>query len=155
MGQKFGGTSIPKKLKKIQTKFCKRYVGLRQNTADNFVLGECGRFPLAVAYMVQPIKYWIKLTQMQNHRYPRQCYLMLRSLTDAGKTAWTTHVKSLLFEHGFGYVWIADAVGNTNPFLSIFTQRFKDISLQNWRSSINNSPKADHFNTSISSHNLK
>ena len=145
MGQKFGGTSIPKKLKKIQTKFCKRYVELRQNTADNFALGECGRFPLAVAYMVQPIKYWIKLTQMQNHRYPRQCYLMLRSLTDAGKTAWTTHVKSLLFEHGFGYVWIADAVGNTNPFLSIFTQRIKDISLQNWRSSINNSPKADHY----------
>ena len=50
-----------------------------------------------------------------------------------------------MFEHGFGYAWIADAVGNANSFLSIFTQRIKDISLQYWRCSINNSPKADHY----------
>ena len=28
---------------------------------------------------------------------------------------------------------------------SIFTQRIKDISLQNWRRSINDSPKVDHY----------
>ena len=106
-GAEIWGYKYSEESEKNQTKFCKRYVGLQQNTADNFALGECGRFPFAVAYMVQPIKYWIKLTQMQNHRYPRQCYLILRSLTD---------VKSLLFEHGFGYTWIADAVGNTNSF---------------------------------------
>ena len=69
---------------------------------------------------------------MPNDRYPLQCYLMLRSLTDAGKTTWASHIKTLLFEHGFGYAWIADAVGSNNAFLSIFTQRIKDISLQSW-----------------------
>ena len=110
----------------------KQKVFVKQKTPDNFALGECGRFPLAVFYMTQTVKYWIKLTQMTNHRYPRQCYLMLRSLTDAGKTTWASHIKKLLFEHGFWYAWIADSVGNTNVFLNTFTQRIKDISLQNW-----------------------
>ena len=70
---------------------------------------------------------------------------MLRSLTDAGKNTWPSHIKTLLFEHGFGCAWIADAVGNNNAFMSIFTQRIKDISLQNWRRSINDSPKADYY----------
>ena len=100
MGQRFGDTHSQKKLKRIQTKLCKRYIGLKQNTVGNFALGECGRFPLAIACMTQSIKYWIKLTQMQNHRYPRQCYLMLRSLTDAGKITWATHIKTLLFTPG-------------------------------------------------------
>ena len=139
------GYMYSEEIEKIQTKFCKQYVGLKQKTPDNFALGECGRFPLAVFYMTQTVKYWIKLTQMTNDRCPRQCYLMLRSLTDAGKTTWASHIKKLLFEHGFGYAWIADSVGNTNVFLNTFTQRIKDISLQNWRESINSSPKADYY----------
>ena len=144
-GAEIWGYEYSEEIEKIQTKFCKRYVGLHQNTADNFVLGECGRLPLAVSYMVQPIKYWIKLTRMPNYRYPRQCYQMLRSLTEADKITWATYIKKLLFEYGFGYAWIADEVGDINSFLSNFTQRIKDISLQNWRSSINNSSKADHY----------
>lgn len=117
---------------------------MEQNTADIFVLGKCGRF-LAISYMTQSVKYWLKLTQMPNHRYPRQYYLMLRSLTEAGKTIWTSHIKTLLFEHGFGYVWFADSVGNSNSFIATFEQRIKDISLQNWRSPIIESPKLDHY----------
>ena len=70
---------------------------------------------------------------------------MLRSLTDVGKTTWASHIRDMLFEHGFGFAWIADTVCNSEYFLSIFTQRIKDISLQNWRRRINESPKADHY----------
>ena len=144
-GSEIWGYTYSEDIEKVQTKFCKQYIGLNQKTPDNFALGECGRLPLAVSYMTQTVKYWVKLTQMTNDRYPRQCYLMLRALTEADKITWATHVKKLLFEHGFGYAWIADAVGNTNAFLRIFTQRIKDISLQNWQQSIENSSKADYY----------
>ena len=36
-------------------------------------------------------------------------------------------------------------VGDTNAFLPMFTQRIKDISLQNWQRSLNDSPKANHY----------
>ena len=72
-GAEIWGYKFSEEIEKIQTKFCKQYVGLKQKTADIFALWECGRFPLAVAYMTQCVKYWIKLTQMPNDRYPRQC----------------------------------------------------------------------------------
>ena len=144
-GAEIWGYAYSEEIEKIQTQFCKQYVGLKQKTADIFALGECGRYPLAVTYMTRCVKYWLRLTRMPNERYPRQCYMMLRSLTDAGKTTWASHIRDMLFEHGFGYAWIADTVGNSEHFLSIFTQRIKDISLQNWRQRINESPKADHY----------
>ena len=65
-GAEIWGYKFSEEIEKlIQTKFCKQYVGLKQKTADIFALGECGRFPLAVAYMTQCVKYWIKLTQTQ------------------------------------------------------------------------------------------
>ena len=41
---------------------------------------------------------------------------MLKSLTEVGKITWTIHIKSLLFEFGFGYAWIANEIGNIEHF---------------------------------------
>ena len=151
-GAEIWGYEYCKEIEKVQTMFCKQYIGVRQNTSDSLVLGECGRYPLAIVYVTQCIKYWTKLVQMPNYRYPRQCYNMLRSLTEAGRITWASHVKSLLFQNGFGYAWIANTVGNVNNFISIFQRRIKDISLQNWQRNINDSPKTNyykHFKSSL------
>ncbi|KAH3692568.1 hypothetical protein DPMN_193116 [Dreissena polymorpha] len=44
---------------------------------------------------------------MEDQRYPKNCYLMLRKLDTDGKATWATGVKQLLFENGFGFAWIA------------------------------------------------
>ena len=142
-GAELWGYKFCNETEKVQSKFCKYFIGLKQNTNDSFALGECGR--LAVCYMTQADKYWLKLTEMPNHRYPKQFYGMLKSLTDAGKTTWATHIRSLLFENGFDHAWIAGTVGDTSAFLSMFTRRIKDISDQNWQRSLNDSPKANHY----------
>ena len=139
------GYTYSEEIERIQTKFCKQYLSLRQNTNYAFALGECGRFPVAVSYMTQAIKYWLKLLYMPNNRYSRHWYLMLKSLADAGKTTWTKHIKSILFEYGFGYAWIENEVGNSTHFSNSFKQRIKDISIQNWHQSITNSSKATNY----------
>lgn len=70
---KFWGCRYREEIEKIPSTFCKQYVGLKQNTNDAFAIGGCGRLPLAVTYMAQAIKYWLKLPQMPNKTYPRQC----------------------------------------------------------------------------------
>ena len=77
-GSDIWGFEYSKQIEKIHSQFCKRYIGLHQNAADFFALSECGRYPLAVTYMTQCIKYWVRLVQMPNHRYPKQCYNMLQ-----------------------------------------------------------------------------
>ena len=80
--------------------------------------------------MTQCIKYWVRLIQMPNHRYPKQCYNMLRSLAPTGKVNWASNVRSLLYKHGFGYVWEADTIGDGDRFINTFRQRIKDCSAQ-------------------------
>ena len=144
-GAEIWGYEFCEEIEKVQSRFCKYFIGLKQQTNDSFAIGECGRLPLVVCYTIKAIKYWIKLTQMANHRYPRQCYLMLKSLTEAGKTTWASHIKLLLFENGFGHAWMAGSVWDANAFISMYIRRIKDISLQNWRNSVNESSKADHY----------
>ena len=41
-GAEIWGYMFSEEIEKIQTRFCKQYVGLKQKTADYFALGECG-----------------------------------------------------------------------------------------------------------------
>ena len=119
-GSEIWGYEYSKTIEKIHIRFYKRFIGLHQNTADFLALIKCGRYPISLIYMSKCIKYWAKLLQIPDHRYPKQCYIMFRSLSDAGKTTWATHVRALLYKYGFGYIWEANTIGDINVFVKVF-----------------------------------
>ena len=47
-------------IEKIHINFCKRISCQNQNTADFLALSECVRYPLAVGYISQSIKFWLR-----------------------------------------------------------------------------------------------
>lgn len=57
---------------------------------------------------------------------------MLKLLDESGKIAWESHIKSMLFHFGFGYVWISQEVGNSKYLLYLFSERLKDCHSQDW-----------------------
>ena len=93
-------------IEQVQLEYCKKILGVRSNTINCALLGECGRRPLPVHYMSKCVKYWLKLIQMHVNRYPHVCYNMLRSYDDSGKITWATNVKMFLYKYGFGHVWL-------------------------------------------------
>ena len=93
---------------------------LPENSCDAMALGECGRFPLCMSYMPICVKYWLKLIRMENTRYTKSCYEMLRQFDSLGRYTWATNIKNMLNLYGFGYVWIAQDVGNDENFISLF-----------------------------------
>ena len=97
--------------------------GLSQTASDKMSLGKCGRLPLCVLYMVKCVKYWVKLLQMPSHSYPKQCYLMLKRLDDAGRQTWATSIRMF----GFGYAWIAHEIAKVPRFVTILSTRLKDM----------------------------
>ena len=109
------------------------------------VLGECGRLPLYVEYHCKAVKYWTKLIHMPIHRYPGNCYKMIKSLDDIGRETWASSVKQLLYLYGFGILWVTQEIGDTDLFLSVFSQRLKDCATQNWRDMINNSNRCSFY----------
>ena len=46
------------------------------------------------------------------------------------QVTWVTLLRDMLFQYGFGYVWVEQSV--TREFLSLFEQRVKDNYLQEW-----------------------
>ena len=129
-------------IERVHIAFCKRLCCLNRNVANFFPLAECGRYPLWVSYMTNCIKYWTKVITMPTARYPKQCYNMLKGLDDIGRTTWATHIKRVIYQYGFGYVWIANEVGNRAEFLRICTNRLKDCATQELFGNVASSPKA-------------
>ena len=88
----------------IHANFCKIFLGLTRNANHCMALGECGRYFLCSVYYYKCIKYWCHLLHMSNNRYPRNCYLMLKSHTEIGRVNWASNVRDLLYRYGFGFV---------------------------------------------------
>jgi len=89
-GAEIWGYQYSAAIEKVHTDFCRRICGLNQNVVKIYPLCECGRAPMSVHYMTKCVRYWIKLLQMPNERYPRQCYLMLRRLDESGRKTFVT-----------------------------------------------------------------
>ena len=83
----------------------KRYLGVDRRTPNDLVYGEVGRFPIQINASVRCIRYWLKLTRMDEHRLPLRACKMLLNLDQRGKTNWVTNVRKILCANGFSYVW--------------------------------------------------
>ena len=73
---------------------------------------------------------------MDDSRYVKKCYNMLKVLDDYGQTNWVSHVKKLLQSNGYGYIWTNQSVNNQRSFVSAFSQRLKDQFIQTWHSDV-------------------
>ena len=78
---------------------------------------------------------------MPYHRYPKQCYIMLKGLDDSGRKCWASEVKTMLFRYGYGHVWISQEIGDVNLFIRHFRQRIINCYTQNWQSDKSNSSR--------------
>eukprot|EP00745_Piridium_sociabile_P032248 TRINITY_DN54259_c0_g1_i1.p1 TRINITY_DN54259_c0_g1~~TRINITY_DN54259_c0_g1_i1.p1 ORF type:complete len:488 (+),score=9.92 TRINITY_DN54259_c0_g1_i1:311-1774(+) len=125
---------------KVQVKICKMIFGVGRYLKNDIALGECGRFPIHIDAFLRMIKYWTKLLYMPDHRYPKQCYMMLQVHDVSGRTNWATHIRKLLCTHGFGYVWAMQDCGDIMSFLNAFKLRLRDIHYQKWHNSLSAQP---------------
>ena len=93
--------------------------------------------PLFINYYLYSIKYWCRLILvLKNSRYPRNCYLMLKSLDDVGRRTWAT----------YGNIWFwKQEVGNVNQCIRCFKERLLDYFEQNWHGRINESGRCLHY----------
>ena len=57
----------------------------------------------------------------------KMCFYMLKSLDNVNRHTWVTDVKRLLFQYGFGYIWIAQDVGDSDIFIDTCARKMKAI----------------------------
>ena len=113
--------------------------------STSMALGECGRYFLCSTYCLKCVKYWCHLLYMNQNRYKKNCYLMLKSHTELGRNIWASNVRDLLYRFGFGFVWLSQDVRNVTVFLQELRQRVIDCSAQDWHEQVSTSAKCEHY----------
>ena len=123
-------------IERVHTFACKRYLNVPLKVPNKFVYGETGRYPLFVNSAVRCVRYWLRIIKLDFSRFPRQAYTMLFNMDENGKKCWASHVRNILFNLGFGYVWLQQGVGCERAFIALFKQRLTDIYQQQWNASV-------------------
>ena len=109
------------------------------------VLGECGRSPLICAYLRRPIKFWLKILKLEEDKLIYKAYKLQLQLDDKDVDCRSARFKLILYEYGFGHVWLSQGVDNKQQLIRIFQKRIKDRQFRKWWSTINQYPKLESY----------
>ncbi|XP_052260175.1 uncharacterized protein LOC127864540 [Dreissena polymorpha] len=131
-------------IERIHLKFCKRLLQVKINTCNVAVYGELGRYPLYVNRFVKIIKYWFKILTSENI-IMQIVYKQALNDCNKGFTNWVSHVKNMLNNYGFGYVFENPNVVQINSFIREFKCRLVDNFRQEWYGKLNSSPVLDMY----------
>ena len=144
-GSEIWGCKYTPIIERVQTYYCKSFLGVSRTTNTDMVLGECGRLPLYYEYITRFIKYWCKMLHMNRNRYPKQTYIMLYQLDNAGRNTWASYVRETLFKYGFGFIWLSQDVGDISIFIHMFKTRVSDCLKQDWKNHVDSSARCRHY----------
>ena len=128
-------------LQKLQLKFYKIVLRLRNSTPSLMLFGETGYYPLWVSIKVRMLCFWFKLVSDQNgNKLSVTIYKLLYASFNNGtyENAYLKHIRSCLIQVGMPHLWLSQNVSNIkfSVFKSYIKQCFKDLFLQEWYSQI-------------------
>ena len=101
--------------------------------------GEVGSFAIQINARIRCIRYWLKLTRMED-KLPLRARKMLLHLDQRENTNWVTNVRKTCANR-FSYVRDNQGVGCLSAFIREFKQRLTDIRWQAWDDHVNTSDR--------------
>ena len=116
-----------KSIETVHMQFCKRMLGIKQPTQNDFVHGKTGTGRHQTLMYINIVNFWLKTVHADQRKYIKCIYNMM--LTDIelrpNKQNWESVIKHLLSRLGFLEVWNAQGVENISNFLYIFKTRVR------------------------------
>ena len=80
------GYAFSEQIESIRADFYKIFLGLSRNANNCMALGDCGRYLMCTTYYTKCIKYSFHLLCMNDNRYPNNCYRILKSHAEIGRS---------------------------------------------------------------------
>ena len=133
-----------KSIERVHLQYCKKLLGVRKTTQNDFVYGELGRTTFITKRYFIILKYWFMILATDENEYIKMVYKLMLSDLDRfpNKVNWASLVRNLLMSLGFNNVWLDQGVGNYGGFITVLKQRLTDNFIQNWHSRLEDSSRA-------------
>lgn len=134
-------------IERVHMQFCKRLLGVKKNTQNDFVYGELGRTNCRSKRYLLILKYWFKILTCPDNKHIKIVYKLMVNDMDLvpNKVNWASLVRHLLMSLGFYEIWLEQGVGNYNIFISLLKQRLTDTFIQNWQERLDTSTRANFY----------
>ena len=135
------GFHKPVDIEKVHLLFCKKNLHLKRNTANYFIYGELGKYPLNFNCKLRIIRYWLKTIMGKHNTLVYNMYQITYRNCENGISlnGWTATIKSLLFSLGLNLVWYDQSVVNVKLFEHVLKQRLQDNHITEWNREVSNS----------------
>ena len=88
-----------------------KLLGVKPNTT--MLYAELGSFPFSIYLKKTVKKYWVKIMNSGQHSITGIVYY---NMFNSSVQSWTTKIKQILFETGYGFVWLNQNVSNEKLF---------------------------------------
>ena len=137
----FGNNDI---LQKLQLKFYKIVLRLRQSTPSNMVFGEIGKFPIDVIIKSRIMNYWYRLVSPENNNklsaLVYKCLLFMYR-EGAHENQYLKNVHKILIDTGLPYVWETHDISLVNKtwFTNHIKNHSQDMYILQWHTDLVNS----------------
>ena len=142
-GSEVWGFAAAPSIERVHLQFCKKLLGVKKTTQNDFIYGELGRTSFQVKRYYNIIKYWTKILISDDNKYINKIYNMLKREAEENQCVnWCVLLRDLLGSLGLNYVWISQTVGDIKFFLALVKQRLNDQFVQNWEGRLNDSSRA-------------
>ena len=128
---------------KLQLKFMKLLIKVKNTTPTCMVLGELGIYPISVEAHSRLLNFWYKMC-LESITNTSKISVLLFTLSyslfrqSQLKLSWLTAVHTLLDNLGLSYIWmnLPFVHLSLNQFKLLVKQRLRDQYIQNWRTNI-------------------
>ena len=104
-GSEIWGLQQHTEIEKVHLFALKKLLNVSPRTPTDLAYGETGRYPLYVVSFISCIKYWLRLTRMDNFKLPKKAYAMKLVLHNNGKMCRVSHISKTFYAFGFGFVF--------------------------------------------------
>ena len=94
-------------IERVHLSALKRFLGVNSKSPRHLIYGETGRHPLFVNTYARCIKFWLRLTCMDDRRYLRKANNMLLNLQRQNYITWACKVRNVFIQ-----IWLWCGLGN-------------------------------------------
>ena len=133
-------------IERVHLNFCKRVLGVKRTTQNDFVYGILGRVPMNIIRHIRIVKYWLSIVGGKKSQIVSIVYNgTLSSLYNANVVNWASNVRDLLCTMGYGDIWVNQGATDPDGFLAAFKCRLHDVYSQQWCGRLYVSPRARFY----------
>jgi hypothetical protein len=145
-GSEVWGFSDIKHVEVFHNQICKKLLCICKTTANCVALGELGRQNMEYHINQRILNFWARIASGKESKISTVLYRAFRSTYNTGlhKPKWLIHTHQLLNKLGLGFMWDEVHI-DTTLFKCIVKQRMLDISNQNWKSTVYDSPMCSNY----------